>query len=122
MRRIAIQIGLILALIAFALPARAIELITIERPFRAHHLAGVIVDSTGATVSGVLIEDCDPTYKHVLASATTDVTGHFAFPVGKIGSIHFLHVRINGFDPMQITVQLRRFAKGNLRIRLYIAT
>ena len=122
MRRIIVHFGLILALFAYALPARAIELITIERPFRAQNLAGVVVDSTGATVSGVVVEACDAAYKRVLATTRTDANGHFAFPKAKIGTTHYLHFQSNGFDPMQITVQLRRFAKGNLRIKLYIAT
>lgn len=147
MRRIAMQIGLVLALIAFALPARAIELITIERPFRAHHLAGVVVDSTGAPVSGVVVEECDALFtpiqvkgpegkpvswvahgpcdrdpKHILASTKTDANGHLAFPQVKTGTTHYLIMRIDGWDPMQIAVQLRWIAKGNLRIKLHIAT
>jgi hypothetical protein len=148
MRRIAARISLILALIVFALPAWAIELITIERPFRAHHLAGVVVDSTGAPVPGVVIEDCIQTFrevrapgdaeppvfekrmildchsepKHVLASATTDSNGRFKLTDAKMRTTHYLFVYYPGFDPMQITVRLRWFAKGNLRIQLQIAT
>jgi hypothetical protein len=148
-RRIAIQIGLVLALFTFALPARAgIELITFEQPFRAHHLSGVVVDSTGAPVPGVVIEDCVQTFiqarasgnaeppvfekrmildchsepKHVLASTTTDSKGHFKFPHTKMEAMHYLYVNRSGFDPMQITVKLRWFAKGKLRIKLIVAT
>ena len=148
MRRIAIQIGLILFLIAFSRPARAqMELIEFAHPFHARNLAGGVVDSTGAPVSGVLIEECDVPFtpvqargssgepipevlhgdcdqypKHVLASTKTDANGHFAFPQARMGTAHYLFVRVDGWDPMQITVKLRWFAKGNLRIRLHIAT
>jgi hypothetical protein len=149
MRRLAVLIGLTLALLAFALPARAgIELITFDHPFHARNLAGVVVDATGAPVPGVMIEDCVQTFrqvrasgeaetpvfeermildchsepKHVLASITTDSNGSFRFPHAKVGTTHYLFVYSPGFDPMQITVKLRWFAKGNLRIQLHIAT
>jgi hypothetical protein len=149
MRRIAIQIGLVLALLVFALPARAgIELITFDRPFNARNLAGIVVDSTGAPVPGVVIEDgvqtfiqarasieaetpvfekrmildCHSEPKHVLASTKTDAHGHFEFPRAKMWTTHYLYVMCDGFDPIQITVKLRWFAKGNLRIKLVIAT
>jgi hypothetical protein len=149
MRRIAIHIGLVLALIAFALPARAgIDLITFAHPFHAQYLTGIVVDSTGAPVPGVVIEDCVQTFiqarasiesetpvfekrmildchfepKHVLASTTSDSNGRFKFPHAKMGTTHYLFVSYPGFDPMQITVKLRWFAMGNLRIQLQIAT
>jgi hypothetical protein len=149
MRRIAVQIGLILAFIVFALPARAqMALIEFAHPFSARNLAGVVVDSTGATVSGVVIEDCVQTFiqarasveaetpifekrmildchskpEHILASTTTDSNGRFKLTHAKMGSTHYLFVYCPGFDPMQITVKLRWFAKRNLRIRLVIAT
>lgn len=149
MRRIAIQIGLILALIAYALPARAgIDLITFRYPFHAQSLAGIVVDSAGSPVPGVVIEDCVQTFrqvrgsdhseppvfeeamildchsepKHILASTKTDAHGHFEFPQAKMWTTHYLYVMCDGFDPMQITVKLRWFAKGNLRIQLHIAT
>jgi len=80
------------------------------------------MDSSGAIVSGVVIEDFDPTYKHVLATSKTDANGHFSFPEAKIGTTHYLHFKSNGFNPMQITVRLKRFTKPSLRIRLVIAT
>jgi hypothetical protein len=122
MYRLAVLFGLVAALLMIALPARAIELITIEHPFRSHHLAGVVVDTTGAPVSGVVVEDRDSTFTHVLASTKTDANGYFAFPKAKKGTTHYPHLNNYGFDPMQITVQLGWFAKCNLRIRLYIAT
>lgn len=115
-----------------------LELIVIDRPFQARNLAGVVVDSTGAAVPGVLVEECDASFtrtisgvlvgdcdqdpKHVLASTTTDVNGHFAFPRAKMGTTHYLHVRCNGWDPMPFSVKMRRLARTTLRIRLRTAT
>ena len=148
MRRIVFRLGIVAALIAFALPVRAIELITIEHPFRVQHLAGVVVDTTGAPVPGVVIVDCVQSFrqvrasgdaetpvfekrmildcqvepKHVLASTTTDSQGRFNFPHTKMENTHYLYIQSPGFDPMQITVKTCWFARRNLRIKLHIAT
>ena len=124
-----------------------LELVTFDRPFQARNLAGVVVDSTGASVAGVVIEDCVQTFrqvrapgdaeppvfekamildchfepKHVLASTATDSEGRFRFPQAKMGTIHYLHVSCNGWDPMQFQVKIRRFARANLLIKLHIA-
>lgn len=125
-----------------------LELITFDRPFQARNLAGVVVDSTGAPVAGVAIEDCVQTFRqvrapgdaeppvfekamildchseseHVLASTTTDSEGRFRFPHAKMGTIHYLHVSCNGWNPMQLQVKIRRFARSNLLIKLHIAS
>jgi hypothetical protein len=131
------------------MPARAgIDLITFAHPFHAQNLAGIVVDSTGAPVPGVVIEDCVQTFrqvrgsdhseppvfeeamildchsepKHVLASTTSDSEGRFKLPHAKMGTTHYLFVYCSGFDPMQITVKLRWFARRHLRIKLIIAT
>jgi hypothetical protein len=148
MAKIVMQLCLVVAILGCAIPAWAgYELIEIARPFRAHHLVGSVVDARGAPVPGVLIEDCVQTFKkvrvsdaeppifeermlldchfepkHVLTSARTDADGHFIFPHSKMGTTHYLYVTAHGFDPEQITVNVQRFAKGNLRIRLHIAT
>jgi hypothetical protein len=98
-----------------------LELVTFAHPFHSHKLAGFVSDPSGATVSGVVIEDCDSTFKQVLASATTDANGYFAFPGIKTGTTHFLRLSHYGFDPMQITVKLSRFAMSGLTVRLHIA-
>jgi hypothetical protein len=149
MRLLSVLLGLAMAVFVLALPAQAeYQLIEFAYPFHARELAGVVVDQTGAPVPGVVIEDCVQTFgqqwtsihekksaidepmlldchtepKHILASTTTDSKGRFKFPQPKMGTTHYLYVTRNGFDPMQITVKLRWFAKGNLRIQLAIAT
>jgi hypothetical protein len=149
MRRLSLLSVLVVAIFAITPSSRATELITFSGPFHAHELAGVVVDNvTGEPVPGVLIEDCVQTFgrqwtsihenkfvldeptlldchsepKHVLASATTDSKGHFKFPRAKMGTTHYLNISCYGFEPMQITVKLRWFAKRNLRIRLDTAT
>jgi len=123
MRRIAVWLGLAALLLGFVRPALAgNELIVIERPFHARALAGVVVDWNGAPVPGVTIEDCDPAFDRVLASTTTDASGHFAFPEAKIGTTHYLRLKSNGFNQMHIAAELRHLAKGAVRVRLVVAT
>jgi len=121
MWRLVQQLGIMLVLLVTSFCAHALELITIEHPFHSHSLAGFVSDPSGATVSGVVIEDCDSTFKQVLASTTTDANGHFAFPGKKTGTTHFLRLSHYGFDPMQITVKLSRFAMSGLNVRLHVA-
>jgi hypothetical protein len=97
-------------------------LITFDHPFEAQKLAGVAVDPSGASVMGVLIEDCDPTFKKVRRSAWTDENGHFALRRGRTGTTHYLRVSRDGFDPMQMIVQLKPSASAELTIQLHIAT
>jgi hypothetical protein len=133
----------------FGVSARAqLALITFDRPFQTRNLAGVVVDSMRAPVSGVVIKDCVQTFrqvrapgdveppvfekamildchlepKHVLASTTTDSKGSFRFPNAKMGSTHYLFLNQSGFDPMQIAVKLRHFARAEVRVKLAIAT
>lgn len=97
-------------------------LIKVDKPFQSQKLAGMVVDPTGATVMGVLIEDCDPTFDHVKASTRTDKDGRFVLLGGRNGSTHFLSLSRDGFDPMHIIVKLRPSANSDLKIRLQIAT
>jgi hypothetical protein len=132
----------------FAAPASAqLELVVIEKPFAARTLSGIVVDSTGAAVSGVVVEQCDVLFNpikarnaegeptgevlpgdcsqepsHVVASAKTDEKGHFSFPSAKTGRTYYLHLSCPGFDPMQIAVKLRFYSRSGVRIKLRVAT
>ena len=106
-----------------ASPACAqLEVVTIERPFRAQSLSGVVVDPNGKPIAGVSVEARDPTFKSVLFATITDADGHFAFPAPKNGTVHYLHMESKGFDPMQMTVVLRSLARRGVRIRLNVAS
>jgi len=138
-RLVAIAIGFV-----GTIPARAqLELITYERPFHVRHLAGIIVDPSGAPISGVRVEVCDSLPirstdsagnhmtleagcgqdpNRVRASTTTDVNGHFCFPKTATGRNNSLHLDLPGFDPMLIPVHIRLFARSELRIMMHVAT
>jgi hypothetical protein len=81
-------IGLVLALFAPALPACAQGDMTIQfRPVNVRNLAGVVTGASGKGFQGAVVEDCDSTYKRVLASTTTDANGRFSFAHAKYGAL-----------------------------------
>jgi hypothetical protein len=121
--RIALAIGLALPFFAVSPRLHAqLELITFDYPFQAQKLAGIAVDPSGSSVMGVLIEDCDATFKRVRASTRTDENGHFALHGSRLGGTHYLRVSKDGFDPMQMTVDLKPGASAELTIQLHVAT
>ena len=139
---------LISAMFSVMPPASAqLVLITIEKPFTAHSLSGVVVDTTGAPIPAAVVEECDmqftpieikdakggptgenlhgdctQTPRRVVATTETNAHGHFSIPKAREGKTYYLHVSSPGFDPMQIKVRLRFFARTGVRIRLHIAT
>ena len=141
-------LGLIAAIFLAMPPANAqLELITIEKPFTAHSLSGVVVDETGSPIPGAVVKECEAPFtpieakdaqdkpngeilhgdctqapSHVVATTETNPHGHFSLPKAKTGKIFYLHVSSPGFDPMQITVRLKFFARAGVRVRLHIAT
>jgi hypothetical protein len=116
-------IGLVLALFAPALPACAQGDMTIQfRPVNVHNLAGVVTGASGKGFQGAVVEDCDSTYKRVLASTTTDANGRFSFAHAKYGTVHYLNVRYPNFQLIHIPATLRFFARGGLRIHLIPGT
>jgi hypothetical protein len=148
MRRQCAALCAAVAIFVFALPAPGqLQLITIEHPFDAPNLSGVVVDASGVPISGVIVEECDASFtslpghdpagksappymlwdcdrnsRHVTASTKTDTNGHFSFPGTRKAKVHYLHLSLDGFDPMQVMVKLNRSARSELRIQMHIAT
>jgi hypothetical protein len=139
-------LGLVAAMLSVVLPANAQEMITIEKPFTARSLSGVVVDWAGARIPDLVVERCDAQFVlsevnngrgqpagkqmlpecnrgsgHVITATKTDANGHFAFPNAKSGRTYYLHFSAPGFNPMQITVKLRFFSRAGVRIRMRIA-
>ena len=130
-------LGIVLAAaLCWPSPARGqLELIVVERPFHAHRLAGIVTATSGAALPGVLVQVCDRAFKrpeevssdcareprHVLASATTDQNGRFAFKSLKLRCTRGLRLSMNGLDPMEIRVQWRLFAPREVRIEMRVA-
>ncbi len=106
---------------AFSIAVEAQGNQTIEYlPEKARHLSGIVTDINDQPIPGVVVEDCDSQFKHVLRSVTTDAVGQFAFSNVKFGSKHYLSFRFPAFDLDHHVVTISLFAKSRLRIRLHV--
>ena len=142
-RPLAASVGAVIALALSAASAWAgLELIVIDKPFHARHLSGIVVDQSGAPISGALVAVCEPTSaqvrtatpaekewrlcdnqpEHTLASATTDRNGHFEFKQIGLRHTQYLHMSIDGFNPMQISVKWGLFARREPQVIMHVAT
>ena len=106
--------------IPMAAPAQ-MESIEIAKVFSVRHLAGVAVDSTGATVADVKVEICKVDWTGCFASATTGGDGRFSFSSVPHESVHHMKVSARGFDQLRMRVQQRFFARKELVVKLHIA-
>ena len=118
------RIGALSVAFALALPLLAqYETIVVGHPIRAQRLAGIVEDSIGTPIAGVVVEDRDAAFKGVLATTKTDANGHFAFPGTAHGKTHHLHLQSLGFDPLEITVELHRAGvQLEMRVALHVAS
>jgi hypothetical protein len=109
------------ALILFSAPSATLhgqEVIVHEKPVRVRHLAGRVVDSTGAGVAYTAIELRDATDHHVLASTFGDAKGDFFFADRKRGEKLEIRVSRTGFRIVQYAISLGVVGKPRLRIVL----
>jgi hypothetical protein len=128
MRRLAVQLGLLVAVFAFALSAWAQTQTHTMVGIHARHLAGIVTTMLGEPVPGEVIEDCDATFSHVYSSTKSDAQGRFSFAHARLGSTHYLRTGIyelsreEVFDAMHLTVRIRLFARAKVYIKLILAT
>jgi hypothetical protein len=97
------------------------QLITIAKPFQSHSLSGIVSDPSGAGRLGVLVQECDDSWKNCFAQTQTDHNGHFSLKHAKKGK-HYLRLSLDGFDPTQITVIVDKSSKADIRFELIVAT
>ena len=113
---VAFGIALVIGLPAFA----EYTVVRYEKPIHAHHLEGIVVDPGGAPLPGVAVEDVDETAGKVLARATTDGQGRFAFAGAKPGTTHFLHLKARGFNPLEIVIKIGRLPRHDILLKMPI--
>ncbi|HEY6445853.1 MAG TPA: carboxypeptidase-like regulatory domain-containing protein [Acidobacteriaceae bacterium] len=119
MKRLVCSLFLVFAA-AFA--SAQMETIEYAKTFSVRHLAGVAKDPSGAIVSDVRIEVCNDDWASCFAAVTTGADGRFSFLNLPGRSIYFVKVSARGFDQLRLKVRLRSFARGELAIRMHIAT
>jgi hypothetical protein len=119
-----------IAVVFFALTATArseYTIVVLEKPVRSSSLSGVVVDLSGAVIPHVTVDlvDCPvgrsygmPTNKK-LATIQTDSRGEFSFDRKGFKKPYCLHLFGIGFNPLELTVKLSRFA-GKMRVKMPI--
>jgi hypothetical protein len=98
-----------------------VQVITIEKPFQSRSLSGTVSDPSGAGRLGVLVQECDDSWKNCFAQTQTDYNGHFSLKHAKKGK-HYLRLSLDGFDPTQITVIVDKSSKAEIGFELHIST
>ena len=117
--------ALALALLTCALPCPAQGNETVVmRPVKAQNLSGIVVFAPGneQPMKGVHVEECDSTWKTVLASTTTDENGHFQLMPAAKGKLHYLRIYAPGYDISEYPVKLSRFAPAELHLEVHVGT
>ena len=98
------------------------QTIEIEKVQLARSLGAVVHDPTGSPIPGVLVEEFSSDWKESLRSTKTDTSGGFRFAPVKGCGIYYLQLRMKGFDPLRVKVQLDAKSGTNLQLRMEVAT
>jgi len=95
----------------------------VEEPVYTRHLDGYVgLRGHPEGIPDVRVEECDATWKTVLASATTDEHGHFHLAPGNRGSTYYLRLIALGFNIRMYTVKLSKHAPSKLELELNVGT
>lgn len=98
------------------------EIVEIEQPQSAKAVAGVVVDPSGAPLSGVTVEERSEDWKAVLRSTETDENGRFHFKPSQNKTVYYLYLSRYGFNWLRIKLQLSKTAKSPLVVKMPIGT
>lgn len=82
------------------------ELVIIEEPQPAQRVEGVVLDPSGAPISGMAVTDRTEGWVAVLRSTTTDSKGHFRFSQERGKIVYYLRFDHPGFNPLQLKLKL----------------
>jgi len=120
---------LLLAYSLFGISAQAQFETIIIPSIKAHKLAGVVTDPTGAVIPSVMVElvDCPvgrgypaPENKTLL-SIQTDRDGRFSIEPGKLRGPYCLRLSSPDFDNLEVEVHLFHFAR-QIHLKMHIAS
>jgi len=93
-----------------------------QKQVKLHHLIGAVVDQRGFPVEYAVVELCDPSNHHVLASTFADAQGRFSFADQKRGTQLEIRTSQKGFNTTIYEVMVREFGRSKIRIVLPVAT
>ncbi len=87
-------------------------------------LSGTVrpMDPKEMGLEGVLVEDCSPDWKQVVASTRTDGNGHFSFPNANKKNVHYLRFSMPGINTSLIKAKITPSGDKELSIVLNIVT
>jgi hypothetical protein len=88
----------------------------------ARTLTGTLVDPVDSAVPGVHVLELSSDWQTVLRTTTTDSKGRWSLPPRPGQLVYYLRFVADGFDLLQVRVQLNRRKGKNLRLKLTIAT
>ncbi|MGA9305255.1 MAG: carboxypeptidase-like regulatory domain-containing protein [Candidatus Sulfotelmatobacter sp.] len=112
----------VLSIALFSSAFAGVETVEIGKIQIARALTGTIVDPSDSALPGVQVLEVSSDWKTVLRTTTTDSNGNWLLaPVPK-QQIYYLRFIANGFDPLQVRVELNHRKGKDLRFKLPIAT
>jgi hypothetical protein len=95
------------------------HVLVIEKPIRAKCLCGQIqLSGSSEGADGVLIEQCTPDWKNVLASAYADKNGFFHFPKTYLKNMHYLRISCYLYRTTCIKVKISPKEKEKILLNL----
>ena len=99
-----------------------VETVKIGKTQIARALTGTIVDPSDSVLPGVQVLEVSSDWKTVLGTTTSDSNGNWLLaPVPK-QQIYYLRFITDGFNRLQVRVELNRRKGKDLRFKLPIAT
>jgi len=111
-----------LSIALFSSAFAGVETVEIGKIQIARALTGTIVDPSDSVLPGVQVLEVSSDWKTVLRTTTTDGSGNWLLaPVPK-QQIYYLRFIANGFNPLQVRVELNHGKGKDLRFKLPIAT
>lgn len=96
-------------------------LVRIEKPFVANSLSGIVTDKNDSEMPGVTVERLTPEWKKEIDSVKMNYKGKFCFKDLPPGT-YYLRFSANGFNQLEVKVELKKHAKKKLRFKLEIST
>jgi hypothetical protein len=120
--RLACFVGSFLFLVPTPVGAQGLTVIEIAEVQFAPALSGLVQESAGSPLGGVLVEELNSDWKTPVRSTRTAADGRFAFPAAKDSHIHYFQFSLPNFDPLRVRIKLNRTHKNELRLQLAVAT
>lgn len=117
-----IKLLAVIALLPTLANAQGISTVQYVKVFTARHLIGIVLDQKNNPIPKVKVELCNNNWKDCEASTATNKDGDFSIPAMTEKKIYFLRLSADGFNPTEIKVRTRLFAKKNFKVRMIVAT